>query len=283
MEKNGRFGNQIFQYFFLKLVQSQLGYEIRYPEWYGNSIFNIAPSKPLIKEIFEISYEAIAKKTDTPTLDLERLKNLITEKQLTSIDISGYFHYHTKHLEKFKGLFLETFKPYTDLAQNIKTLIERIRKPYNSLVAIHIRATDYLVHEKNNGGYGFAISPDFDEVAAQIKLLISTGTVNKSLIYLASDDLDYASAGLNKRGIAHVTSKDLCSNVSIDLRAIDFLTLSAADISLISNSSFSFSAAMLNTKGSQFYRPEINSKKYIPFNPWSDYVLHVKTKRLLYM
>jgi hypothetical protein len=66
---NGRFANQIFQYFFLKLVEKELNYEIRYPMWLGASVFNIPPSPdglPIIGEsIFQKHYEANA----TPELE----------------------------------------------------------------------------------------------------------------------------------------------------------------------------------------------------------------------
>ena len=47
--ENGRFGNQIFQYFFLKLVEIELGYEIRTNPWLGNLIFSLPNTENILE------------------------------------------------------------------------------------------------------------------------------------------------------------------------------------------------------------------------------------------
>ena len=39
-ERFGRFGNQLFKFFFLKIIQHEIDCEIRYPNWLGNLAFN---------------------------------------------------------------------------------------------------------------------------------------------------------------------------------------------------------------------------------------------------
>ena len=49
----------------------------------------------------------------------------------------------------------------------------------------------------------------------------------------------------------------------------DFYVLSQCDVLAISNSTFSFAAAMLNERGKFFFRPHLLQEKLIAFDPWN--------------
>ena len=67
------------------------------------------------------------------------------------------------------------------------------------------------------------------------------------------------------------------ADLGVDLGAAglfgDFHALTQADVLAISNSSFSFAAAMLNRRGTIFLRPDADLEKLIPFAPWNSEVL----------
>ena len=54
---------------------------------------------------------------------------------------------------------------------------------------------------------------------------------------------------------------------------IDFYILTRADAVAISNSSFSFFAAMLNDRARHFVRPDLDAGRLISFDPWNAPVL----------
>ena len=275
--RNGRFGNQIFQYFFLRLVQDQLGYEIRNPTWLGEKLFNLEGSKELINSAFPVDWKPVVQRADTPALDLQRIDYLMSQNNTNSLDISGYFHYQTRNLSSHRDLFLSIFSISESLMTSIRERLDILN--ITSVIAIHVRATDYISLEKESGGIGFAMSPNFNEI--KLKLNELQNSQKETIVYLASDDLNYSSKELNLLGIKHITSRDIFPDLgeTEDL-FIDFSLLSLADCILISNSSFSFTAAMLNQHAKLFFRPCIKTKKYLPFDPWNDYVLHIKNKTL---
>jgi hypothetical protein len=275
--RNGRFGNQIFQYFFLRTVQDKLGYEIRNPIWLGDKLFNLESNKELISSALPIDWGAVAQRTDTPELDLQRIDYLMSKHNTNSLDISGYFHYHTKNLRPYKNFFLSVFKINNSLISRIYERLDILN--IRCVIAVHVRATDYISLEKESGGFGYAMSPNFDEI--KLKLDELQDSKEGAIVYLASDDLSYSSKELNLLGIKHITCRDIFPEESAyeDLFT-DFSLLSLANYILISNSSFSFSAAMLNQNAKLFFRPCIKTKKYLPFDPWNDFVLQIKNKTL---
>jgi hypothetical protein len=142
-------------------------------------------------------------------------------------------------------------------------------------MARHFRAGDYLEYKKIN--HPVFLPPSIDAISQKIDVIYSQIKDRDPVIYLASDDLTYASAMLSKKGIAHITARDLALGENeYDLLALDFSVLTLADILLISNSSFSFTAAMLNKKGKYFFRPKLVDNNHVAFEPWNDLVLRTK-------
>lgn len=277
--RNGRFGNQIFQYFFLCLVHDKLGYEVRFPAWVGNTIFNLKPSKELINSAFPIDWAPVSTKADTPELDLQRIQNLMSRNSTNALDISGYFQYQTKFLAPHKDLFESIFQIDQVLMGKIISQLNTFNA--DLIIAIHVRAGDYLDLEKENRGYGFAISPSFREIHRKIQEMLGGIGNRKALLYLASDDLDYAKNGFKQFDLDHIVSDDIFPDSDGDLNMlIDFCVLAMADSVMISNSSFSYAAAMLNKNAKNFFRPSVVDKSYHSFDPWNDHILHVRSKTL---
>jgi len=273
---NGRFGNQIFQYFFLKLIEKELGYKTFSPPWFGNTIFNIAKNN--VKEECSSSnffpFERIHSKNDSPELHLRKIKEITNFHKFNLIDISGYFQYHTKYFQKYREEFESIFTIDSKYVKNIEDCLKKIKKDSQPIIAIHFRLGDYIDIEKM--GDPNYVPPSIDEIAKQIDEIYSQVNERKPIVYLGSDDLPQASTMLSSKGIPHVTALDLGFEKKEDLLTLDFTLFTLADILPISNSSFSFAAAMLNKKSNYFFRPRIGDKKFVAFDPWNDYVIRTK-------
>ena len=277
--KNGRFGNQIFQHFFLKRIEIELGYEISTPQWFGNTIFNIAKTIPIEECTNFLPLEVKATNNESPDLHLEQIRKVISSNSVNRIDISGYFQYHTKYFQKYKEKFKSTFKIDDSITRRVNVALKKLKEDSQPLIALHYRAGDYLEHEKSN--HPMFVPPSIDAISQKIDSIVSQINERNPIVYLASDDLPYASALLSSKGIAHITSLDFGFDKNEgNLLALDFTLFTLAEILFISNSSFSFAAAMLSNKGEHFFRPRIEDKKYVAFDPWDDYVLRQKITTL---
>jgi len=277
--KNGRFGNQIFQHFFLKLAEMELGCEISTPPWIGNTIFNIIKTIPMEQSTNFLPLERVATRNDSPDLHLEQIKKIISTNNFNRIDVSGYFQYHTKYLKKYQEKFKAIFDIDDSITRKANEALRKLKEDSQPVIALHYRAGDYLEHEKSN--HPIFAPPNIDAISQKIDDIYSQIKERDPIVYLASDDLPYASALLSSKGISHITSLDFGFDKNEDdLLALDFTLFTLADILLISNSSFSFAAAMLSKNGKYFFRPRIEDKKYVSFDPWNDYVLRQKIKTL---
>jgi len=85
------------------------------------------------------------------------------------------------------------------------------------------------------------------------------------LLYICSEDPSRYRARF--AGFTVVTADDIGTPPQLS-PYLDFLAMTRADILAIANSSFSFFAAMLNPKASDFVRPDAEQGGLVAFDPW---------------
>jgi Glycosyl transferase family 11 len=262
---NGRFANQIFQYFFLKLIEKELKLEIRYPFWLGAHLFKIPPSPNGVptdgNSIFQRYYEP----DSTPRMELENLDSILKSIPYKAVDLIGFFQYNTKYLQRYRKLFLEIFEVQLSLINQIFAYLQTPK----DMVAAHVRRGDFLFQENSPVFWCHSVG-SIVSALSDFKLL----NAEKKFLYLASDDVNIVSRELSEKNIYPITSYDLHPNLNQTQRTIvDFVCLTLAENLLISNSSFSFAAAMINQHSKLFLRPSPTLDKFLQFDPWNSPVL----------
>jgi hypothetical protein len=98
-------------------------------------------------------------------------------------------------------------------------------------------------------------------------------TLEHPVLFIASDESEKVIEDFAE--YSPVTCEDL--GLSLDGAPFypDFYLLSQCDILAISNSTFSFAAAMLNERATIFRRPDFKQKMLIAFDPWKSHpILH---------
>lgn len=266
---NGGFANQIFQYFFLKLVEKELKHEIRYPFWLGAHIFRIPPSPDGLPirdgSIFQKHYTP----NSTPEMELAYLDDLLKNDSREAVDLIGFFQYNTNYLQKYKKLFLEIFSIQQELIQLVHSFLQRIGLDVKDMIAVHVRRGDYLTLTESPLFWCHSTKSIVSSLN-EYQLLNS----KKKFIFLASDDIHTVSKELSAENIHPITSYDLHQDLNDVQRVIvDFVCLALANNLLISNSSFSFTASMLNQNSKLFLRPDPHLDKFSQFDPWNSPIL----------
>ena len=241
----GRFGNQFFQYVFLRLMADKWGWQYACPAWEGQKLFSLADppvSQPgqLIEDYSTQLSESI-------------IANFQIPRGTTSftVDIAGYFQFHTSyyrpHREKIQQWFTIKFPPALPFASM-------------DIIAIHLRRGDYC---HSTSGYAFV--PPNEWYLRWLEGIWNTW--EKPVLYIATDDV---TAAQDFRKYDPITTSDF---------EWDFYAMTQARALAISNSTFSFAAAMLNTRASGFFRPVIDrypvGGALQSFDPWdADPLLH---------
>jgi hypothetical protein len=270
--KNGRFGNQIFQYFFLELIRSKLGYAVNHPDWVAGRAFDLDERKYELIESHHVPMESPEpnRRRMDPERDIAALARFMADGKLDVLDISGYFQYHTYFLAKYKSEFLRIFKYTDNLMERISSVLSDTGMDGRSIIGIHVRQGDFN-YTRNQHTYFWVNSNE--SVLRAVKDVIDS-TLYSPIIYLASDEVDKVGAEFAAYQVPCITYKNIIHFVpDIDPMVIDHIMLILSNVLIISNSSFSFTAAMLNEKASIFLRPNPEVDNFIPFDPWNSDVL----------
>ena len=265
---NGRLGNQLFQYFFLRIVEYKYGCKVNLPNYPQNQFF-----APQLDPNFDYAnHESIDISSGSITEDL----NLISQKiSVADLNISGYFQYHTSAYDEDCRLLLHSlFDPRVDNANHdlaLKKLLTELDQILDSLlknkfvITLHVRRTDYLTASAPE-----FYSLNFDCFYEDLLKIYSVNNMRNLLIYVASDDLVYCLNCAEKLNLKIVTSRNF---EQFDPLVLDFYFMMFADLLFAANSSLSVMASMLNRKAKMFRRPHPNQTEYISYHPWNTPIL----------
>lgn len=246
--RNGRFGNQLFQRTYLRLVALCQGAILQLPLWAGTALFETeeplpsSPPLPLIRE---------------ENLDVETRELLCTTPKVgfAGMDYSGYGMSHTRLLAGHKKLIRAEYSFESRLTARFDAVVGPRLAGGKKLVVIHLRRGDY--------GYGqFFRAPC---AWYQAWMSLQGFTPDSHVLYIASEDPDRYRARF--AGFTVITADALGTPPEL-APYFDFLAMTQADALAIANSSFSFFAAMLNTQAIIFSRPDALQGLLVPFDPW---------------
>jgi len=244
--RNGRFANQLFQYAFLRLCAGRRGARIQTSLWRGQNLFDFRDPPVDTTARLLIDGEEAA----DPDLYLNR-----DDPIGDHVEFRGFFQYHTRHYRPHRDFIRRLFVLEPKLRRLFDDVIGQLRASGRPLVAIHLR----------RGDYGHA---QFFRAPAQwyVDWLQSGPGSGDPVVYLCSE----SPATLAGHFPAHrVFHSGLLPNLPPALAFIlDFYVLTQADEVAISNSSFSFMAAMLNERAKAFVRPTLDDGCLVPFDPW---------------
>lgn len=249
-----RLGNQIFLYAFLRMYARKHNLRVETPTWIGQYLFghNDMPSShplPLVVEQaqpYKLSESAI----------------LNAPEPFKNVDFNGYFQFHTQYHAQHKEYFQSLFKPVPEVEAKVIEALNRLRFQGKTVVGLHLRRGDYRsVHTvvpyltvAPSGWYKEWLDGFWE-------------TLDEPVLFIASDEIETVVGDFADYN--PITVKDLGVEMPEAAFYPDFYILSQCDGLAISNSTFSFAAAMLNERCKFFFRPNLLKQKMIAFDPWN--------------
>lgn len=275
----GRFGNQVFQYAFLRICARTSGATIQCAPWAGQSLFGHAdPSVSIsLDPLLETGPNADALLEAVPefipfveTISGKKARRIGVDAMSEGTgpgDLLGFFQWHTSQYKPHKDFFRSLFTPEEDLRLRADASIAALRRKGKTIVAIHLRAGDYRWLPQF--AWTLMVPPQWwvewlDSIWDQL---------DDPVLYLSSDNIDAVRHWFRK--YSPVTSLEFGTLLPDRLRDSgvgfypDFFVMTQADVLAISNSTFSFSAAMLNERATIFVRPHFDLEtRFTTFDPW---------------
>ena len=285
--KFGRFGNQLFQYAFLRICAEKSGARIECPTWVGQTLFGHqdAPISKRLPPAIECRGEEVSLFDVIPELTpyIEKLADAKSSRVgsdglnagLANVDLWGFFQFHTRYFKPHQQYFRSLFQPVDDLKLALDKGLATLRSKGKTIVGIHIRRGDYLTQQRA----GFTLVFPTKWYCEWLEGLWSD--LEDPVLLLCSDDLDSIVADFAK--FSPVTTGDLKIQLPDGMEELDFYAdfymLTQCDVVCSSNSNFSFVACMLNQQATMFVRPHWDfSSRFIVFDPWdSDPILYIGT------
>ena len=278
--KLGRFGNQMFQYAFLRICAEKSGSRIECPFWIGQTLFghkdaSISQQLPPAIErcdvgenLFDAIPELILYLEKISDAKSSRVGSETLEKGLTNVDLWGFFQFNTQFFAPYKEYIRSLFQPVIELKYPLEDSLKILRSKGKTIVGIHIRRGDYIT------GWQFGCTLTFPAKWYCEWLDGIWNELDNPVLFLCSDDIDSILPDFQK--FSPVTCQDLDVKLPESMQDlnlefyIDFFILSNCDVACISNSTFSFLACMLNERGKIFVRPHWDfSTKFTAFDPWN--------------
>ena len=246
----GRFGNQLLQYGYARLYADRQGLELETPDWLGRDLYGL--DDPLPGMMLEPLDESEA--------DFGALLRGDSRHTLEGRDISGYFCWSSGAWGAVSEAFRSLFCLVPCLDQPLASEFSRLTANAGICVALHLRRGDF-------GQGRFWVAP----VEWYLDWLQTLWPqLDRPCLYLATDAPELAERFADYQPI-------LAADVQAVLPGIEFLVdhywLGRADYLAISNSSFSFTAAMLNPGLQGAVRPDPVLRRLVDFDPWDAPVL----------
>lgn len=249
----GRFGNQLFQWAFLKLYAIRSNCRVQGGSWIGNQLYGAqaeSPDPTLPRQIF-IEFTGV-----------ERTLWYMREPQI-NIDFQGFFQEIPSSWRRHKQLFRLLFQPTPAIAQPIDQWLHDHVPAGSTLVGLHIRRGDYLV-------YDHVQFPWFRPIPIEwYRTLLDKiwPTLERPVLIFASDEAMLIRHFHDYKPL--MLPAPLLADPSIQYFP-DFHALSRCDVLTVINSSFSRMASLLGADARRFFLPNMSASAFEPYDPWED-------------
>ncbi|WP_254173819.1 FkbM family methyltransferase [Planktothrix pseudagardhii] len=249
-----RFGNQIFDYAFLKIYAQTHDLHLEIPRWVGHYLFGHQES--------QISRQLPDAVEHEQSFEGSEMLILNSPTPLKNVDVRGYFQLHTQYYSKYQNWFRSWFHPVSSITEKMEEAMNRLRAKGKTIVGLHLRRGDYSWACHHVPYLRIAPSEWYRE---WLKGLWET--LEQPVLFIASDEIENVVGDFVDYN--PVTIQDLGVELPLAPFYPEFYILSQCDILAISNSTFSFAASMLNERCKFFFRPHLKYKKLIPYDPWN--------------
>jgi hypothetical protein len=193
------------------------------------------------------------------------------------LDLEGPYLLHTRHLSPYRDHLRRAFTPIPALQERLEHCWRDLCSRGDFVIGVHVRRSDFDVKFSHQG---FEFVAPMQWYRSWLDGLWARR--RRPVLFVASDSLPMVLPALAR--YRPVTARDLGVEVPPELlgldlpaahlqKSVDFFpdwfVLTRCHALAISNSTFSFTASMMNETASSFVRPDLRARALMPFDPWN--------------
>jgi hypothetical protein len=298
--RHGRWGNTLLAYFFLTAFARVHRLIPEVPRWIGQDVLDtrdpsISEAHPvvlydMVSEICQehhhpmVTFDLAVSRARSVRAIGGRSLVVLRHPLLTPgsklpascLDLEGPYFLHTRHLAPHREVLRGVTRPARALREPLESAWHRLAARGDAVIGIHVRRADF---DTALGQQGFEFVAPARWYRAWLKRIWRR--YDKPVLFIATDspgDVLPAFAPWHP-----VTARDLdvefpsalqypdlpSSHVEPDAAFFpDWFMLTRCHALATSNSTFSFTASMVNETASLFVRPDLGRGALVPFDPW---------------
>jgi hypothetical protein len=264
----GRWGNQVFQYQFLRLYADRWGLEVQLPPWVGNELCGF--SEPNISVMLPHAHE----KWQGNHLD-EQVPPRANE--FVNTDWRGYAQYHASYYAPWKYEIRSWFMPTLEVLDQVLPATQWALEQFiakRTIIGLHIRRGDYgrlIFHLTPKEWWRKWLEENWQRFVNPI-LFIATESPETLEWFADYDPVTMADLNVTlkpSRRYYNYLSHDLAKREPWQMDFFpDWYMLTLCDVLALSNSTFGFTAAMMNKFLQECWRSSIPEQGFESIDPW---------------
>lgn len=255
----GRLGNQLFQFAFLKYLQSNNP---------NKTFFFVNPHHSYLGKYFDLStFQNLTLNSKLYSIGTRLFHKTFLQREIYIESIQVPKHVKPMNWTVYKGFYQtdwymnHTPEPFSfrikpKYQKEFDNLFGELFRNNKTLV-VHIRRTDYLKYGKRD------ISLPMEYFKNRLDAI---DDIDQYQVIFVSDDMEHVKKSFPKKDNYIFTSNN---------EIIDFQIIMNADVAIISNSSFSWWAAYLSPKNNLVYAP----KNWLAFRIGKEHPKRIMTNR----
>ena len=266
--QHGRFGNQLFQYAFLRIYARHYGLTLQTSPWVGEEMFDI-PAAPVTV--------SLPPWKEPITTDRQPFANQPPPgRELRGRDFRGYAQWHTSFYRPYRKFIRELYRPAGHLHERMKEPITRLREEGDTIIGIHLRRGDYGRLEFYVTPVAWYITWLADNLPRFKHPAVFVATESPELVheFSACFPITAEKLGINlkQEPLPHYPY------LPYDQRARepwqmdffpDWYLLSQCDVLVTPNSTFSFTAGMVSDNLKEFWRSSLPKGEFEQLDTWN--------------
>lgn len=266
---NGRLGNAVIQYAFLRTYARRFGLAYEVDPWWGQQHFEI--DDPPIATSLPDKFD------NFPGGDVFTQSTPPAGEEYVGFNATGYHQYHTSWYAADKEFIRSLFIPRASAMERLKGACSRLRNLGTNIIGIHLRRADF-------GSVIFYITP----VDWYLKWLAAYWRQFRNpVLYVATQEpsllaafekynpvtalslgIEFSSEPLP--GYGYLAQDEGTADRAILDPWPEWQLLRMCDILLLGNSTYGFTAGWLSQHLREMWRSDLASQAFKLINPWND-------------
>ncbi|HUI25391.1 MAG TPA: sulfotransferase domain-containing protein [Candidatus Kryptonia bacterium] len=298
--RHGLWGNTVFQYAFLKTFARQHGLRVEVPGWLGQHFYRhddqpMTRKYPVVvRDHMSMVYDDANYPTRVIDAAPNRVLNIVESGRAVwwlrqpllaaeevrlpfeHFDLEGLFMIHSRHLAPHRDDIRSLFKPTAELDAKLQRAVGQLRARGKTVIGVHLRRGDFDRLFIDQGWQFVApmrwyvnwLEQLWRDVADPVLLICSNNLAAVVPHFAKFKPVTVHDLGVDFPELARLAVPSGHPQKSGEFFP-EWHLLSQCDAVATSNSTFSFTASMLNERARRFVRPNLYEQRLTRFEPWN--------------